>query len=173
MWKLAAVAAAPLLVVACGGPSRIQETATSVPQRDLTLSTASSSTTQVVSKIELAPTRTVQRPRRSNVTRTVHAVGLPEAPVPAASAVEPAPVTAPVAPAPGVADASAPDPTGRELAPGRTVTVIPVSAGPSTPEASGRRWSEVPVPRGPRVMIGGHGGDCGGRPGRGPVSILK
>jgi len=173
MWKLAAVASAPLILAACGGPSRIQEAATSVPQRDLTLSTASSINTQVVSKMELAPTRTVQQVRRHHLTKPARATRAPEAPVPRAPAVEPAPVPAPALPAPAAAEVSAPDPSGRELAPGQTVTVIPVSAGPSAPESDGAQWSEVPASRGRGVMIGGHGGDCGGRRGRGPVSILE
>ena len=64
MQKIIAAAAASVLLAACGSPPRIQETATSVPQRDLTLSPTITET-QVASKIELAVPSTAHRSKRS------------------------------------------------------------------------------------------------------------
>ncbi len=174
MRYMIAAVAAPLILAACGGPAAIQETATSVPHRDLTLTTSPSPDVQVASRIELAVVRRVHR------ARTVQpAAPARIAPQPDPAAAEPAPilVVAPEpAPAPtpvAVAETPRPDPTGRELAPGATVTVIPVSsAGSAGSVSAGGDWSEVPARRGRGIMIGGHGGNCGGR-GRGPVSILR
>ncbi len=178
MQKIIIAGAASLLLAACGGPTRIQESATSIPQRDLTLTPSAEATTQVASRLELSvPTREVREiraPRASRKGRVTRApeTTAPPAPTPApVSVAAPAPVTEaatpPATPAP-------PDPTGRELAPGSTVTVIPVSTSSSGAGGAGTDWSEIPASReGGTVMIGGgHGGRCQGR-GRGPVSILR
>jgi hypothetical protein len=57
---------------------------------------------------------------------------------------------------------------GRELAPGRTVTIIPVSNGPSVEAEEGDSW----LPSGPSrgVLVGG-GGTCRRRGGGGGIGI--
>lgn len=168
-----AVAATPILLAACGGPIRVQESASSVSRRDLTLGSSALAPAQVVSKIEMVPERTARRSRRprapepARVEREMPEVATAPAPVPAPE-VAPPPVSAPIA------ETAPPDPTGRELAPGATVTIVPVSSPASSAGSSGD-WSEVPAPRarGGIMMGGGHGGRCGGGRGRGPVSILK
>ena len=163
------------LVAACGGPGRIQETATTVPHRDLTLSTSPAPSTEVASRIELAVSPTTHRARRTRAAAPVRVTAEPETPV--ATRV-PAPVAAAPAPAPSpapVAEAPQADATGHELAPGRTVTIIPVSAGESSPGGGGG-WSEVPAPRtGGVTFIGGRrgGGHCGSGGREGPISILE
>lgn len=175
MRNVIAAATISLILAACGGPT-LQETATSVPKRDLTLTTATAATVQVTSGIELATVRTTHRSRAARPAALVPVAPEPETPV-----AQPAPASEPVAlaesaPAPVAAtEAPQPDPSGRELAPGATVTIIPVSTGaPSGAAGRGGGWSEVPVPRGRGVIIGGGtGGRCGGGRGRGPVSILR
>ena len=175
MRNVITAAAISLILAACGGPT-LQETATSVPKRDLTLTGATGPTLQVASGIELAMVRTTHRSRGARVAAPVRVAREPEAPV-----VRPAPTPQPVvlpesAPTPAAVEAPQPDLNGRELAPGATVTLIPVSAGPSSGGAGGGGgWSEVPAPRGHGgVTIGGGvGGHCGGGRGRGPVSILR
>ena len=131
---------------------------------------------QVASKLELA---TVRYARRAPVVRAAAHMSARPTPAVPLLAPSPAPAEEPVAvptPAPAPVASEAPDPTGHELAPGKTVTIIPASAGPSSGGAGGGGdWSEVPVPRGHGgVMIGGGvGGHCGGGRGRGPVSILR
>ena len=183
MQKLIVSAAASVLLAACGSPARIQETATSVPQRDLTLS-PSVTETQVASKIELAvPATTHQSKPSRTVTRARVHVAAKSAVVSPAPA--PAPTPAPelvasvVAPTPtSVAASPPPDPNSHELAPGATVTIVPVSTASASPNG-GSDWSEIPSPRpGGGVTISGWGGGhcgSGGRDhgGRGPVSILQ
>jgi hypothetical protein len=171
MQKIIVAGAASLLLAACGGSTRIQESASSIPQRDLTLSPASVAPTSFASKLELGkPAREVRQTRAPRASRQGRVARVPDEPKPS----EPTPIAV-AAPVP-VAEAPAPpppDPTGRELAPGATVTVIPVSTS-SGSGGGGTDWSEIPAPReGGVVMIGGgHGGRCQGR-GRGPVSILR
>ena len=176
---VAVAAAIPLgLLVACGGAPRV-ETATSVPHRDLTLSTSSFATAQVASGIELAP---VSATRRAKPRAVAHVRSMPEPAAVAAPATLAVPAAAPAAPvhaaAPvAVAETAQPDPLGRELLPGQTVTIIPVSSGASgsTGAGGGEGWSELPSHRrgGGVIIGGGHGGTCRGGGGRGPVSILK
>ena len=165
-----------LILAACGGPT-LQETATSVPKRDLTLTTATAPGVQVTSGIELATTRPIHRSRSQR----------PAAPVLVASALEtpeaqPAAVSEPTAlpePAPlpaAAADVIQPDPSGRELAPGATVTVIPVSGGGSSGgDGDGVELAEMPAQHGHGgVVIGGWPGrHCGSGGGDGPVAILR
>lgn len=169
-----AVAALPILLAACGGPGPIQETGTSVPRRDLTLSTTSIAAAQVASKIELVPERLTRhnRPRPSPEPRVEREPEVPlTSPAPASIT---HPIAAPETASAPAAEAPPPDPTGRELAPGATVTILPVSSPASNAGTSGE-WSEVPAPRsrGGVMIGGGHGGHCGGGRGRGPVAILK
>jgi hypothetical protein len=172
MQKIIAAAAASLLFAACGGATRVQESASSLPERDLTLSPSAAVQTEVASKIELATTSTPDRGHRVRATTPIRKKVEPKAPPTPAPA--PEPVAAP-APAP-VSVAEAPVPaSGHELAPGSTVTVIPVSTGESSAKGGGGGWSEVPAPKPGGVAIGawprGHCGS-GGREGP-PVSILQ
>jgi hypothetical protein len=172
MYKIIAVGAASLLLAACGGPTRIQESATSIPQRDLTLTPSAPPETQFASRIELgAPVQQVRVTQAPKAARSGRIAKVPVTPV-VESAPAPEPVTAP-APAP-VAEAPQPDPSGRELAPGATVTIVPVATASGPGGGAGADWSEVPAPRERGVVMvgGGHGGRCRGR-GRGPVSILN
>ncbi len=175
MRNVIAAAVLSLALAACGGPT-LRETATSVPKRDLTLTTAAVPTLQVASGIELATARTTHRsrPRRPAPVPVAPEPDIPAAqPVPAS---EPEILPQPAAPVPAVAEALQPDPRGRELAPGTTVTVIPVSSGPASGGAgSGDEWSDAPTGRGRvGVVIGGWtGGHCGSGGGEGPVSILR
>jgi hypothetical protein len=162
----------PIISAACGAPRRADQETSSAPYRDLTLSSTSVVSSQVTSGIELAreqPTRQVHRARRSPMVAPASAETREPKPI---SGGLPAPER--VAPAPAPAEALPPDPSGRELAPGATVTIIPVSAvSPASSDPGG--WSEVPAPRpgGGVMIVGGRGGHCGGGRGGGPVSILR
>jgi hypothetical protein len=172
MQKIIVAGAASLLLAACGGSTRIQESATSIPQRDLTLTPATGATTQFASKLELGvPTQEVRQTRAPRASRQGRVTRVPD--VPAAQAPTPVAVAAPAPVTDAPPPPPPPDPTGRELAPGATITVIPASTS-SGSAGGGTDWSEIPAPReGGVVMIGGgHGGRCQGR-GRGPVSILR
>lgn len=168
-----AATAVSLLLAACGAPAQV-ETATSVPQRDLTLSTSAAPSVRVASRIELPTIRVAHQPRahRAAAAKTIRepeARPTPPAPAPKPESANPspAPIAVPVAAMAG--------PSGRELAPGVTVSAIPVSNGPSTVAPGPTDWSEVPAARshGGVMIGGGAGGRCGGGRGRGPVSILK
>ena len=178
MRKMTSAGMIPIvLMAACGGPGRIQETATTVPHRDLTLSTSSAPSTEVTSRIELAALPTTHRSKPARPATRIRVEATPETPVatPAPAAVaelaEPAPAQEAVA-APPAADANS-----HELAPGSTVTIVPVSTASATPSGGGDAWSEIPSPRpgGGVTIRGWPGGHCGsgGSGGRGPVSILQ
>ena len=145
-----------------------EQVAFQVPQRDLTLQQAEAPQVEVASPVELAraPVQQTRTPRQ-------HRASKPEpAPLPAAESNDDA-TTATPAPATVAAPASiaaaepaaAPDPYA--LPPGKTVTVIPASSGPSSDPG----WTDQGPPderRGTTIYTGGRGGDCGGRhPGRG------
>jgi hypothetical protein len=152
----------------CGSVGR-EQAARSVPQRDLTL-VPQTPAVEIASPVETHQLR-VQR-------QTVHPafssrllepkVSFASVTVPlAALGASPAPVLAVPEPVvqPATAAASAND---RELLPGKTVTVIPVT---NTPSTGSDGTDELPETRG-RTMVahggGGHGGGgCRGR-GRGP-----
>ena len=149
-----------LVAAAAGCGSEARETATrSIPERDLTL-VPQTSDLQFASALE-----TQRVPTLRTVRHTRWAARL-------ASVVEPAPVLATPQPAAQPvaepAKAEATPANDRELLPGKTVTMIPVSTGPSigTDKTAG-----LPAERGRTVMVGGGGGTCGGRGrgrGRGP-----
>ena len=176
MRNVIAAAAFSVILTACGGPT-LQETATSVPQRDLTLTAAAAPTVQIVSGIELGTMRTSHRSRPRLPAAPVRVAPEPE--IPATQPVSPSEPVALPEPAPvplAAAEEVQPDPSGRELAPGATVTIIPVSTGSSSGGAGGgEEWSDVPAQRGHGGVVigGGAGGQCGGGRGRGPVSILR
>jgi hypothetical protein len=159
------------VVAGCGGEvvksSDREESASRTaasPDRDLTLSNPRIAETEVASAVELALPNPVAAPTRHPRPRPKLAPAPAPAPEPEPeAAVEPAS-------APTVSEALAePAPVddatsgGRELAPGKTVTIVPVSTGPSVAPDEGDSW----LPSGPSrgVLVGG-GGTCR-RPGGG------
>lgn len=133
-----------------------------LPDRDLTLQVPATPAVEIASPIELS--RAAPEPRPARRAR----ISPKPAPAPAP---DPAPEAAPAAqaaalvPTGAVAEVLAePAPVedeavgaGRELAPGKTVTVIPASSGPSSvPEDPA--WAPAEGGRG-TIMVGG-GGKC-------------
>jgi hypothetical protein len=153
-----------------------QETATrrgALPDRDLTLRAATPAAVVVASPVELA--RPVTAPRRTSrpaVARKSAGVPTPERP-PAAAPVAAEPVAAepvaaaaaPVEPAPEERSAGA----GRELAPGRTVTLVPASSGPTVEADEDDSWLPSERPRG--VLGGSGGGTCRPRGGMRGIGV--
>ena len=157
------------LAAACGSevsslPEQ-EETATGAPahapDRDLTLRTVppAAVTVEVASPVEL--TRPEPRPARAPRPRPA-----PRPVPPPAADPEPEaqPRQAPLAPSAPAAVPVAVEPApeepaagGRELAPGKTVTIIPVSSGPSLEADEDDSW--LPSER-PRGIVGGSGGTC-------------
>ena len=141
------------------------------PARDLTLQARAMPAVEVASPVELSRPAP-EAPRRASTSRKPVAAPAP-APVPVPEA-SPAPafreavavVTMDVAPAEEVALGA-----GQELAPGRTVTLIPASSGPSSAPAE-PSW--VPTGPGRGVIIeggGGGGGKCRPRGGGRGIGI--
>ena len=135
-----------------------------LPARDLTLRTPATPAIEVASPVELSRAlpqpRSTRRPRISPKPAPAPAPDpVPEA-SPAAEAAVPAPRVEMAAvraePAPEE-DATAG--AGRELAPGKTVTVIPASSGPSSSSPEEPSWG--PPGPGRSVSIGGGGGRGG------------
>jgi hypothetical protein len=153
------------VIAGCGSQGK-ESGALSAPQRDLTLA-AQAPQVEIASPIELRQLQIQPRAVR-RLPRMVHAVSarrFTEPKVIFASVVKPAPVLA--APTPVAQPAGASEPANdRELLPGKTVTVIPASSGPS---AGADGTDEVPAIKG-RPMVRGSGGTCRGR-GRGPGGI--
>jgi hypothetical protein len=121
-----------------------------LPARDLTLRTPATPAIEVASPVELS--RALPQPRSTRRPR----ISPKPAPAPAP---DPVPEAAPAAPAP-VADSTvavADVGDGRELPPGRTVTVIPASSGPSFPP---EEPSWAPAGPGRSTFIGGGGDRC-------------
>jgi hypothetical protein len=153
-----------VVVAGCGSEAKDQASG-SVPQRDLTL-VPQTPAVEIASAVETHQPRVQDRTVRpafsshtreakvslASVTVPVAALGAGSAPVLAI----PEPVVQPAS----TAAASAND---RELLPGKTVTVIPVS---NTPSTSSDGPDELPAARG-RTMVAHGGGGCRGR-GRGP-----
>ena len=170
--SLLPLACVAVLATACrsgvsGVPER-EETAARAAEprpRDLTLQVPELPATEVASAVELArphaspaPTRTPRpRPRPKPAAE-------PEVVPAAAPTTLPVDPTAPTvreelaAPAP-VADAAS---GSRELAPGKTVTIIPVSSGPTVEADEDDSWLPSERPRG--IILGG-GGRCPRRTG--------
>jgi hypothetical protein len=150
--SLLPLAALTVVVSACGSGAREQR-ARPLPQRDLTLVTQGAQV-EIASPVEMQRVRPQRRTVRLSPSRqpTVrHAMMMEAVPVPAAE-----PVAPPLSSTPTVAN-------NRELLPGKTVTLIPVSSAPSAgPDETG----ELPPVRG-GVMVGHGGGRCRGG-GRGP-----
>lgn len=147
------------IVAGCGSEAREQGTR-SVPRRDLTLANRSPDL-QIVSSLETGqPQVQRQAARHPKVRRATTLPAPAPGPAPAAPAT-PAPV-APTSVAQPVETPEAPL-NDRELLPGKTITIIPVSSGPSP----GPDWTEALPPEHGRPMVSGGGGTCRGR-GRGP-----
>jgi hypothetical protein len=142
------------VVAACG--SDIGEPAArSVPQRDLTLVTHTA-------QVEIASPVETQQPQREARPAPARRFSRLAPKVVLAAVAAPAPAVA--APEPVAQPASAWTPANdRELLPGKTVTVIPASGGPSP----GPDEAEELPPAPGRTMVGRGGGTCRGR-GRGP-----
>ena len=155
------LAAVMAVVVGCGSQGR-ERAALSTPRRDLTLATAAREV-DVASPVELRQIRTRNQTlrashRSSRRSSLIEPISVPTA-LPAAS------LLATPAAHPGAQPVSTPaEPVNdRELLPGKTVTVIPVSSGPSTaPE-----WTDERSESRGGTMVTGRGGRCG-RGGRGP-----
>jgi hypothetical protein len=147
---------AALMAIAAGCGTEVKEqTSSSVPQRDLTLVTQTAQV-EVASPLE---TQLLRSPSRS-VHRSRMAARLAPAAAPAPVVVAaPQPVAQPVPTAPAATPTS-----NRELLPGKTVTVIPVSSGPSI---GTDKTNDFPGERGHPVRAHGGGGTCRGG-GRGP-----
>ena len=167
MRALSLIPLAMVVVVAgCGSESAESGRASGVPQRDLTLQQAPAPDMAVASALEAPRPRPerpmIHRPRRSpdQALAPARDPGTPDA----ASNAEPVAVPT-VAPAPAQAAAppivdEAVDP--HALAPGKTVTIVPVTSGPST--GSGHDADEMPSRAGRAIIMmgGGHGDTCRG-----------
>lgn len=148
-----------LIVVVAGCGSEVRDQAVrSVPQRDLTLVTQTP-------EVEIAsPVETQQlRVQRRTVPASQPAARQARAKVHLATVLTPAPILTAAEPVARPAVTEATPPNDRELLPGKTVTVIPASSGPSPGPA---RTDDLPAARG-RTMVTWGGGTCRGR-GRGP-----
>jgi hypothetical protein len=146
------------VVAGCGSQAE-QPAARSIPKRDLTL-------VRQAPAIETASAVEVAKPQIAQRTRQVQQRARP-VPVRAARVLEPKtePVTLPlrvVAPAAidSVVERAAAEPANdRELPPGKTVTVIPASSGPSVESEPPDYLPEV----GRGVVVSRGGGTCRGR----------
>ena len=152
-------------VAGCGSEPEQTGRASGVPHRDLTLQEAPAPDLAVASAVEL-PQPHPERPRVQRPQRSPHSALAPSrnhaapdaAPATAAVAVPAvAPAPAPAAAPPLVDEAADP----HALAPGRTITIIPASSGPSM--GSDRGENEMPSRAGRAIiMAGGHGDTCRG-----------
>ena len=152
-------------IMACGTTPVDRGTATAAIKRDITLQNSATEELQVASPVELG------RAQPKHITP--HRKPTPK-PAPAPTTRETAPLAAPApelvsAPAPvAVAEAPipAPAPSGRELAPGQTVQLIPASSGPSN---AGPETTYVPTDGRGFKAGGGH---CPTPPRRGrPIGV--
>ena len=145
--------------------------------RDLTLRTSSTPALEVASPVELSRP-SLPSPRRAarKLSRKPAPATVPEQPpeaAPALAAAIPVPAT--------VVDEVAADPvpvedvstgSGRELAPGKTVTIVPASAGPSTASPEDDSWgASARVHCGTVIRGGGGGGRCKPRGGARGIGI--
>jgi hypothetical protein len=181
--SLACVAA---LITACrsdlpGVPEETAARAAEPRQRDLTLQVPELPPTEVASAVELERPQVAPAPTRSPRLRlrpkAAPRPAVEPEPAPAAvpatePVVQPAPVAEALADPAPVDDATS---GGRELAPGRTVTIVPVSSGPTVRADEDDSWLPSERPRG--IIMGG-GGRCPRRgvrgigiPARIPVGI--
>lgn len=160
---LLSLAALAAVAAGCGSQGR-EQAARSLPQRDLTLA-APARQVDIASPVELENLRAQHPTLRPSRRISRRSSPIEAKPAPAAVAAVPVVVlaSAPVAELAGVASEPASD---RELPPGKTVTVIPASSGPSTASD----WTDEP-PRARGGIIGVRGGGMcpprGRRPGIG------
>ncbi len=150
-----------LVAVVAGCGSDIKEQATgSVPQRDLTLVTQPAQV-EIASPIEMQRPQVQHRMARpSRLARAPRSSREPKVRV--ADVWVPAPVVATPQVAQPASTAATPA-NDRELLPGKTVTLIPASTGPSPGSDTA---DDLPAARG-RTIVAQGGGTCRGR-GRGP-----
>lgn len=151
------------VVAGCGSTAR-EQAAPSSPQRDLTL-VSQTAQVEIASPVELRQVRAARRPPARRSSPLEPRVELPAVAAPfVALGTGSAPVlAAPERVAQPAGTASTSD-NSRELPPGKTVTVIPASSGPSIDPD---RTDELPVAQGRTMVARGGGGACRGR-GRGP-----
>ena len=169
------------LVVVAGCSSPVKEPAArSDLERDLTL-VGQAPQTAVATPVELGQIRTPTASRSTISHR--HRVTRRSAPRSTVSAPKPVQVTADVAPAPAPAVVQSTNTTPadpHELPPGKTVTIIPASSGPSTSDAGGTDRFPPRFGTGGSGMGGGEragggsgmGGDCP-RPDFGPAIGIR
>ena len=146
------------VIAGCGSKERNQA-ARAVPDRDLTLVTQTPEV-KIASPVETRQLRMAPA-RRSSPLEPKVVLAAAAAPLAALGAGS-APVLVPAEPAARPVGTEATPANDRELLPGKTVTLIPASTGPST----GSDQAEEFPPEG-RTMVVGRGGTCRGR-GRGP-----
>lgn len=164
------------VVAASGcGSERTKQPAPSVPERDLTLQTALSAQVEIASPVELQ--RIPAEPQASHAIRRTRR----RAPVFQPTVVPATLRTTTATPVPTVQPAAEPvtvvsEPANpHELLPGKTITMIPASSGPSTAPDPADGGPEIRTRMGGSVG-GGHGGTCrGGGSGMGgpPPMILR
>jgi hypothetical protein len=155
---------AAVIAAGCGSGTNERETR-SVPKRDLRLVTPPKAV-EIASRIESGMLRaephTSQHPHAgTRLLKTQHPTPAPQPKladewVPKLVLASPRPPVQPANPAATPTD-------DRELPPGKTVTVIPASSGPTT-ETGG---TDNAAGSSGRARVGHHGGRCGGR-GLGP-----
>jgi hypothetical protein len=168
------------VVAASGcGSERTKQPAPSVPERDLTLQTALSAQVEIASPVELQ--RIPAEPQASHAVRRTrrHAPVFQPTVVPATlrttTATTPVPTVQPAVEPVTVASEPA---NPHELLPGKTITMIPASSGPSTAPDPSDDAPEIRTRMGGTVGGGHGGGTCRGR-GRGigggsaPPAVLR
>jgi hypothetical protein len=150
------------VVAASGcGSDRTKQPAPSVPVRDLTLQAAQSAQVEIASPVELR--RTPAEPRTSRESRRTrrHAHVFQPTTVPVAlktTTATPVPVLQPATePVTVISEPANP----HELPPGKTITVIPASSGPSSAPDPSDDAPEIRTRMGGSIG-GGHGGTCRG-----------
>jgi hypothetical protein len=155
-------------LLACGTPPVDRSASTAALKRDITLQGTATPQVEVASAVELGrpEPRTRTSPRRNPSPKPALAPTQREAAPEAAPTPELVVARAPVAVA--EAPTPAPDPSGRELAPGQTVQVLPASAGTSS---AGPADIYLPADAGQGIKSGG--GHCPTPPRRGrPIGIV-
>lgn len=156
----------------CGSQGR-EQTGRSALQRDLTLAPQAHAM-EIASTVELqqlrAQHRTVRPSRQTARSASARSSSRTEPKIILASVAAPAPALAAAAPVAQPASTAADSPNDRELLPGKTVTVIPASSGPSTGAEGNDEFPTARVGGGGSGMGGGGSGMGGGGrcPGRGP-----